>query len=358
MIDDVKEIIPSQPEWLKERTIFLTRYGSHAYGTSTPSSDLDVRGVAIPPRDYILGFSKTFEQSISSTPVDLCIYGLQKFMNLAADCNPSIIEVLWVDDSDILLETSLGKKLRDHKQLFLSQKAKHTFSGYALSQLKRIRAHRRWLLSPLKSPPSRSEFSLPERRVMSVDQQGAAFARIQQLLDSWELDLSDLDDARRIHITTQIARVVEEKTTDDFRQAGKLLGFDDNLMDYLEREKRYQTASREWDNFQNWKTNRNKARAELEAKMGYDGKHASHLVRLLKMCREILEGKGVIVKRPNAEELLEIRNGAWTYDQLVEFAETEDKALYEVMKQSPLPRTPPRDQLDRLCVDLIEQFLV
>jgi len=45
----------------------------------------------------------------------------------------------------------------------------------------------------------------------------------------------------------------------------------------------------------------------LEAKFGFDTKHAMHLIRLLRMAREILETGVVHVKRPDAEELSAIR---------------------------------------------------
>lgn len=355
MVHGPHDYIPLQPGWLRDQTIFLCRAGSHAYGTNTVTSDFDLRGIAVPPPVYWTGFSKVFDQSVSSTPTDLVIYGLRKFMHLAAECNPSIIEVLWVDESDVLLCTAAGVLLRENRHLFLSQKAKHTFSGYAISQIKRIKTHRKWLLDPPKAPPERKDFDLPERRILSADQQGAAMARIQQLVDSWELDLSSVDDAVKIHIMAQLARVIEDRTTTDaFHQAGRLLGFEDNMLDYLEREKRYQAAARHWEQYNTWKKERNPVRAALEAKMGFDGKHASHAVRLTRICREILEGKGVIVKRPDAEELLGIRNGAWTYEQILEFVEREDAALYEVMRASSLPKSPDLNRLDYLCSHIVE----
>jgi hypothetical protein len=50
-------------DWLPTRTIFMTRHGSHAYGTALSTSDLDVKGVAVPPRPYLHGFVKRFEQA-------------------------------------------------------------------------------------------------------------------------------------------------------------------------------------------------------------------------------------------------------------------------------------------------------
>ncbi len=85
--------------WLQSRTVLLVRHGSHAYGLATETSDLDIKGVAIPPADYFLGFLKRFEQAESKQP-DMSIYDIRKFFQLACDCNPNIIEVLVVFQYD------------------------------------------------------------------------------------------------------------------------------------------------------------------------------------------------------------------------------------------------------------------
>ena len=76
------------------------------------------------------------------------------------------------------------------------------------------------------------------------------------------------------------------------------------------------------------------------------------------MCREILTLGKVIVKRPDAEELIAIRNGAWTYDQIIEWATREDVALTELAKTSQLPNTPDRAKIDALCIDLMDDFMM
>ena len=90
-------------------------------------------------------------------------------------------------------------------------------------------------------------------------------------------------------------------------------------------------------------------------KVGIHGncKHAMHLVRLLKMCKEIMELGQVIVKRPDREELLAIRNGAWTYEQLVGWAAQQDKEMQELYEKSTLPHTPDIKKLDDLCMELV-----
>lgn len=227
--------------WLQARTIYLTRHGSWAYGTNIAASDEDFRGVAIAPREFYLGGLHRFEQAVCNAP-DLTIFDLKKFVGLASQANPNVIEILFVDDSDRLVVSPAGERLLGARDLFLSRRIKHTFSGYARAQLKRIDAHYRWLTRPPTSQPTRADFKLPERTLIPQDQLAAAEAGIRQKLDGWSVDF--LDD-------------------------------------------------------------------------------------------------------------LSIRNGAWPYEKLREWAETEDAALEEVAKTSPLPKSPDIEAIDRVCVELI-----
>lgn len=305
--------------WIPARTIFLTRAGSHAYGLATPESDVDLRGVAIPPREYFLGFAQRFEQAEAPDP-DLVIYDIRKFFQLAAACNPSIVELLWTAAEDHVLVTPLGQQLFAQRSLFLSRRAKQTFSGYAVAQLKRLNTHRRWLLHPPTHKPTRAEFGIPETSLLSADILGAIEA-------------------------------IEQKAPQD------LSTIPAHVMDLYRRERGYQNALREWRQYEHWKAHRNPKRAALEAKMGFDGKHAAHLVRLMRMCREILETGAVVVKRPDREELLAIRNGAWSYEQLMQWSEQEERALEEVLARSPLPSAPDIHKLDALCMAMVEEML-
>ncbi len=88
-----------------------------------------------------------------------------------------------------------------------------------------------------------------------------------------------------------------------------------------------------------------------------NSKHAMHLARLLLMGQEILESGQVIVKRPDAANLLAIRNGAWTYDYLVSWAEEQMKRVEEAAKTSPLPRFPDRKKINALCMDIVQRGL-
>lgn len=339
--------------WLKERTILFARHGSHAYGLNTATSDEDFRGVAIPPIQYTCGFLNKFEQVVSKVP-DMVIFDIRKFMGLAADCNPHVIEVLW---SEPMLLTPAGEKLVAARDLFLSRKAKHTFSGYAVAQLRRIQGHYRWLHNPPKAPPTRADLGLTELSPISSNQLDAAFAAVQKKIGEWHIDwLGGVDASTRIAIQDRMAALIAELgvTKDqEWQAAARTIGLDENFIRLLDLERQYKARHMEWNQYQTWLRERNPARAAMEAKFGFDGKYAMHLIRLQRMAIEIVTTGKVIVKRPDREELLAIRNGALKYEELLEMSAKADAELNQRYETSPLPNAPDRKKIDDLCVELV-----
>ncbi|MEQ1505104.1 MAG: nucleotidyltransferase domain-containing protein, partial [Myxococcota bacterium] len=334
---------------LRSRTILLTVAGSRAYGIHLPTSDVDLKGVAVPPAAYFHGFAQKFEQAdgsgeiavfgdllnaeeqaaMAGTKLEGTVYEVRKFLNLAADANPNILDALFCRDDEVRLWSVAGRRLREHRDAFLSARAKHTFSGYAAAQLKRIRGHRSWLLDPPKAPPTRAAFGLPEHTLIPADQLAAANAAVRKEIETWDLDLSGLPDSEVLRIQDGIAGSLAEIRAalglhDDadvkWFAAARTVGLDENLIYVLQREREYEASARHWRQYEEWRTKRNPARAALEAAHGYDTKHAGHLVRLLRMGKEILTTGRVHVWRgpsadgPNdAADIRAIREGAWTY---------------------------------------------
>jgi len=101
----------------------------------------------------------------------------------------------------------------------------------------------------------------------------------------------------------------------------------------------YKQTKEEYNRFWEWRNNRNPIRMAMEEEFNFDGKHAMHLVRLLRMGEEVLTTGQIIVKRPDADELLGIRNGSMTYEEIVEYAEDMDNNIKKnLLKNTDLPK--------------------
>lgn len=306
--------------FVESNLIFMTLAGSHMYGTNVPGSDVDKRGVCVPPKEVLLGFANNFEQQ-DYPREDTTVYSLKKFMYLASNCNPNIIELLFAPKEAIIKTSDVWETIRERRHEFLSSKAYHTFTGYAIGQLKRIKTHRNWLLNPPDHKPTRSEFGLEEK--------GQGVRELSKGVDASELDPS--------------------------------------VISVIEKEKRYKTALTQWNQYQNWKKSRNPQRSALEAEYGYDTKHAMHLVRLLRMGKEILTTGDLTVRRSDADELLDIRKGKWSYDDLisslVEPLQEELDRIYEDLKEAysnqektVVPHRVDINELSKLCAEVHEKF--
>lgn len=367
-------------------TLMVGITGSHAYGMATEHSDLDIRGVCQTPLDIKLSVHKTFDQ-FQGDPVvlrdrlsglkslvgstnhlgvvqqpwsDCVIYDVVKACHLMSQANPNMMELLWLPE-DCLIYTACWSYLQERRDAFLSTKVQHTYSGYAFAQWRKIASHRSWLLNPPKKKPERADFGLPETSLLSADDRNRIEESVEGVLRGWGIEDFEMGGAERDVLRERMrdfwATCVNTRypglQDDGMREvAGRSLGLDNAVLEVLHGERSYRAALKHWNSYLQWKANRNAARAELEAKFGFDTKHGSHLIRLLRMGAEILRGDGVQVRRPDAEELLAIRKGAYTYDQIDELAKKEMAILEQSAKNSLLPKKPDLDTIDQVIQNL------
>lgn len=322
-------------------TIFLTLAGSQAQGTARADSDVDLRGVCVAPLAVRLSLQRKFEQEervldetawqepfwraarqrVEAHPsaaralavkAESVIYDVAKFLAMCAEGNPNALEILFADERDWIHETPAWRRLHAQRQLFLTRKVQQTYLGYGLSQLKRIRTHRSWLLEPPRHQPARAEFGLPEQGTFNADDR----RRLEQSL------------SEGLELPPEVSVL-------------------------LDAERRYRAAMKHWESYERWKAERNPVRAELERRYGYDTKHAMHLVRLMRMGLEVLEKGELSVRRPDAAELIAIRDGALGYDQLTAQAEQLERDMRDAAAKSSLPAEVSYDAVDRLLLELV-----
>ena len=155
-------------EEVEQNTIFLCMRGSQAYGTNTAESDIDYGGVCLPSLNVILNTEQfaCMDHWVDENGenVDKSIYNLDKFLQMATDNNPNIVEYLYMPERCIVHASEAWKTIVNNRDIFLSKKCKTSFKGYAIAQLRRIETHRSYLLNP-PTKPLRQDFGLPDETI-------------------------------------------------------------------------------------------------------------------------------------------------------------------------------------------------
>lgn len=330
--------VKTAQELMRDNLLVKHYAGSHAYGTSLPTSDVDFRGIFCADPVNVRTPFYVIKEVDDTSEEDTKFYEVAQFMKLVLDCNPNVVETLWVDERDIVHTTPAYQLLRENAGKLLSSKIAFTTSGYALAQLKRIKGHNKWINNPQ-----------PVERPQQVD-----YVSLVHNFTGEKVFKINLRDFERGHRLVPFSgdtfglyqmdgyspfNAESGNLNDDYQGDSHDLGTPLFVIKY--NRSVYESAKETWSNYWTWKKNRNEKRSALEEAHGYDTKHAMHLVRLLRMGAEALETGVLQVRRPDAEELLAIRNGAWTYEQVVEYAEMmDDKVRNQLYPKTLLPKKP------------------
>jgi len=265
-------------EHLGHNIILLGLGGSHAYGTNTPESDLDCRGIALNRKEDILT-NQNFEQFVNEQ-TDTTIYSFNKIVALLSNTNPNTIEMLGLKPEHYLYLHPIGEELIKHRKLFLSKKAVHSFGGYANQQLYRLNQ---------KAAHQLSQTGLEQHILKTLEFMKYDFNKKYSSFPEDSINLY-IDKAVQPGYDTEIF-------------------MDVSLHHYPLRD--YASM---WSELQNTVKAYGKIgkRNENALSHGKISKHMMHLIRLYMMCLDILENEEIITYRSKEHDLLmDIRNGKY-----------------------------------------------
>jgi len=144
-------------EMAERTTILRVPAGSTLHGLNLPGTDdSDEVAICIEDLDAAMGFSE-FEQYIYRTAaeregkhdapsragdLDLTIFSLRKFLRLAMQGNPQIIQCFFVPAALCLVRDARGAQLQDLAPLVVSRHAGHRYLGYLEAQRQRLLGER------------------------------------------------------------------------------------------------------------------------------------------------------------------------------------------------------------------------
>lgn len=297
-------------------TFYLAYRGSVAHGMyikpTDPNSidDIDLMGFVFgQPEDYFgLGeWGSRGTREVKQGRYDVVLYEIRKAVSLLLQGNPNIMSMLWIDSAYRVVYENPARLLIQNRNLFVGKHVYNAFAGYAHQQMEKMESREPAELREYLAVTAELKF-----RGVHPNHKGETIPYPAVLP-------GELIDASHWATDKLLARLRS------FHKKGENIGYMGDK------------------------------RKHLVLEHGYDTKNAAHLIRLLRMCVEFMKTGEIIVLRPDAEELLNIKRGKWTLDQIKGHAADLFAAAKSAKSSSSLPDEPDRDKVEKLLVGILRE---
>jgi hypothetical protein len=352
--------------------------GSRAYNLALPTSDTDLKGIFVLPRQELYGLSYT--PQVANESNDEVFFEIGRFIDLLCKNNPNILELLSTPPECVRYRHPLMDGIKPGD--YLSRLCMDTFAGYARTQIKKARG--------LNKKINRS-FERDRRSVLdfcyvvegngTVPVQTWLSARSLRQEDCGLAALTHFRDAYQVYVHPSGAQpaagsnsdpaaaaisdpaalpfrgIVSDVSANDVQLSSIPKGLPPLAIMHFNKDG-YSLYCREYKEYWEWVEERNDERYQSTLRHGqnYDAKNMMHTFRLLSMAEEIAVHKKVIVHRPDRDFLLRIRAGEFTFEDLMSRVEARLAAIESLYAQSDLPEVPDAAKAEELLIHIRERF--
>lgn len=374
-------------------------------------SDIDFHGVYFAPIEAILGLGADYQEEVSDEKHDETYHEFGKWMTLLSKGNPNALESLFIPENLVVGEIHpVIKEVLKHRDKFVSKEVVRALSGYAFNQIKKARGLNKKIVKQVNERKDVLDFcyvdyeqgSKPIKEWLAennLDQRYCGLVNIPNMPHTYgvyydwaayfkfENKIEEAENGMRNYCLSKNCE--EGKWTGFFRGMDGWRNFN-NVIKRIEKKEffgysgivhpdeidksnevrlssipkgerpickmyynndAYTCHCRDYKDTQEWKEKRNPKRYSKAEEAGYNQKNMCHCVRLLTMAKEISEGKGFNLWRTDDRDfLMGIKNGDYTYEYLIEYAE---KLLADVNEN--LPKSDLPDEVDK---DFVNDLLV
>jgi predicted nucleotidyltransferase len=369
--------------------------GSHAYGTNIETSDTDYSGIFVQSEDDILG-NKYLEQ-INDDKNDTVIYEVRRFLELVSKNNPTVLELLNTPEDCILYKDPAFDMILENKDKFITKICANSFGGYAKMQIQKAKGQNKkqnWEKDKVTRKKVldfvyviEGEKSIPWKVWNTSDNEfEEKFCGIVNVPNARDLYAVYYDSVARNMFSENVSEPTRETLKKHMKDSGNPMGFgykglvksnegvsssesnalrlssipkgETSICNIIYNKDAYTQHCNDYKSYQTWLNERNEARWVDVKSHGQkiDGKNMMHCKRLMQMSREIAEGKGIIVRRENAKELISIRKGEIDLQTLIDSVELEIVEIDKLFTNSKLPDSVDNNFIHELIVKIRKQL--
>ena len=375
------------------KPLYLVIRGSHAYGTNIETSDTDYSGVFIQSEDDILG-NKYIEQ-INDDKNDTVIYEIRRFLELLGTNNPTVLELLNTPEDCILYKDPIFDLVLNDREKFITKICAKSLGGYAKQQISKAKGQNKkqnWEKDKVTRKEVldfvyviEGEKSIPWK-VWNNDRYEEKFIGVVNVPNARDIYAVYFDQDAFCMFSESISESTRKTLIEVRKESEKSMGFgykglvktneginstESNALrlSSIPKDEKpicvvtynkdgYTQHCNDYKSYQTWLEQRNEARWVDVQSHGQkiDGKNMMHCMRLIQMSREIAEGKGIIVRRPNAKELISIRKGEVDLQTLIDKVEKEIVEIDKLFEESDLPDMVNNQLIHNLIVKIRKQI--
>jgi uncharacterized protein len=376
------------------RPLYLVVRGSHAYGTNVPTSDTDYAGVFIQSLDDILGLK--YKEQVNDDSNDTVIYELRRFLSLLGTNNPTVLELLNTPEDCVIYKDPAFDFILENREKFITKLCANSFGGYAKQQISKAKGQNKkqnWEKDKVTRKDVldfvyviEGEKSIPWKVWNEDYNYEEKFIGVVNVPNARDVYAVYFDEVARDMFSETVSESTRSLLIKLKKELGQPMGFgykglvksgeglnvaesnqlrlssipkgETPICNIIYNKDGYSQHCKDYLSYQEWLENKNDARWVDVKSHGQkiDGKNMMHCKRLMGMAREIAEGKGIIVRRPDAEYLISIRKGEVDLQTLIDDVETEIKEIDRLFNESGLPDSVDMEFIHNLIVKIRKQI--
>ena len=373
--------------------LFEVIVGSQAYGTNISTSDIDKKFVYILPEDYIYGTKYIPQIEVNK---DYVGYEVKRFLELIASNNPTLLEILHSPEDCILHKDPVFDYILNYKNEFITKICADSFGGYARQQIKKAKGldkKQNWEKNRVvRKEPIDFCYVIDGYKSYSIDKfleenkMDQLFCGVSNIPHARDMFALFYDWKAHTCFSERVSESEREFSKKFYKEKNETVGLgykglkktgegkskgESNALRlssipqgaeciaiFNYNKDGYTAHCDDYNDYVNWLETRNTQRWVDNEKHNQkiDGKNMMHCSRLIRMAIEIAEGKGILVRRPDAEDLLKIRRGEVSLDELIKTADEQISRMDDVFKNSNLPNSIDSDLVHNLLVKVRKEF--